>query len=334
MTHVTTPLILAQWRAVLVGHPDTRFVAYIVNGIEHGFRVGFERPRPLCSATGNCPSANAHPQVITEYIEKEVGLGRFLGPFSGQNAPPGIHLNKFGVIPKGHTPGTWRLITDLSSPRGQSVNDGIAPRLCSLRYVTVDEIAAVAAALGRGTLIAKLDIQSAYRIVPVHPDDRQLLGVRWQGNMYVDAMLPFGLRSAPKIFTAIADALEWVIRRRGVQHVWHYIDDFIMCGPAASTECARALDTSLAVCRQLGVPISARKVEGPATDITVLGIRVDTVAQTLSLPEDKLRRLQQLLSAWGGQESVFAKGARIISRSPQSRLQGGPAWQVVYTENA
>ena len=50
--------------------------------------------------------------------------------------------------------------------------------------------------------MSKLDIKLAYRLVPVHPQDRYLLGV---GAYYVDAALPFGLRSAPKIFTAVAD---------------------------------------------------------------------------------------------------------------------------------
>ena len=105
---------------------------------------------------------------------------------------------QFGVIPNGHTPGKWHLITDLSSLKGQSVNDGIAPPLCSLRYVTVDDIAAAAAALGHGALITKLDVESAYRIMPVHPDDHPLLGIKWRDVVYIDAMLPFGLRSAPK----------------------------------------------------------------------------------------------------------------------------------------
>lgn len=85
-----------------------------------------------------------------------------------------------------------------------------------------------------------------------------MLGVQWQGSVYNDAMLPFGLRSPQKIFMAIADDLEWVIRRRGVQHVCHYIDDFIMCGGAASRKCTQALDTALSVSHQLGVPISQR----------------------------------------------------------------------------
>ena len=60
-----------------------------------------------------------------------------------------------------------------------SVNDGIDPLHCSLVYITVENAAQMVVRLGRGTLLAKLDIQSAYRIVPVHPADRALLGMRW-----------------------------------------------------------------------------------------------------------------------------------------------------------
>ena len=52
---------------------------------------------------------------------------------------------------------------------------------------------------GRGALMAKVDAKSAYRNVPVHPDDRWLMGMMWDGALYVDTALPFGLRSAPKI---------------------------------------------------------------------------------------------------------------------------------------
>ena len=57
----------------------------------------------------------------------------------------------------------------------------------------------------RGTLLAELDLDSAYRVVPVHPDDRSLLGMEWKDQFYVDAALPFGLHSAPKSFNALAD---------------------------------------------------------------------------------------------------------------------------------
>ena len=115
------------------------------------------------------------------------------------------------MIPKGHGTGKLRrLITDLSFPPGQSVNDGIDPALGTLTYVSVDTVANMAAWLGPGALLAKVDIKFVYRLIPVHPQDRLLQGMVWDGGAYIDPMLPFGLRSAPKIFNAVADALAWL----------------------------------------------------------------------------------------------------------------------------
>ena len=81
---------------------------------------------------------------------------------------------------------------------------------------------------GRGTQLAKLDIKSAYRNVPIHPDDRWLLGMNWRRALFVDSVLPFGLCSAPIIFTPLAGAAEWNARTRGVQGIIHYLDDFLI----------------------------------------------------------------------------------------------------------
>ena len=62
-----------------------------------------------------------------------------LGPFD-LGELPGLHVSKFGVIPKSNQPGKWRLILDLSSPNGCSVNDGIEKKVCSLQYVKIDEV--------------------------------------------------------------------------------------------------------------------------------------------------------------------------------------------------
>eukprot|EP00731_Ephydatia_muelleri_P005945 Em0003g193a len=98
-----------------------------------------------------------------------------------------------------------------------------------------------AAGLGRGTLMAKVDIEAAYRLVPVHPHDRPLLVMEWKGQVFADPMLPFGLRSAPNIFNAISDALEWHLKSRGIAHIFHYLDDFAILGPPNSNECTRSL---------------------------------------------------------------------------------------------
>ena len=114
--------------------------------------------------------------------------------------------------------------------------------------------------LGQGALLAKIDIKSVYWLVPVHPDDRDLLGFVWGGKYYVEAMQPFSLLSVPKIFIAVADTLEWVICSRGVNLIDLYSDDFIVMWPAYSQCCSQALKTILQTCADLGVPIATDKL--------------------------------------------------------------------------
>ena len=71
--------------------------------------------------------------------------------------------------------------------------------------------------------------------------------------------LPFGLRSAPIIFTALTDALQWILERRGVSHVAHYLDDFITLGAPQSDECLVNYQTIFQVCQELRIPLAPHK---------------------------------------------------------------------------
>ena len=135
--------------------------------------------------------------MVDDYLAEECCKGRVLGPLRLELFPQ-VHPNRFGVIPKG-TSGKWWLIVDMSFPAGASVNDGIEEALCSLTYVGIKDAVRGILERGRGTQLAKVDIRSAYRNVPVHPDDHWLSGMIWRESLFVDAALPFGLRSAPKI---------------------------------------------------------------------------------------------------------------------------------------
>ena len=80
--------------------------------------------------------------------------------------------------------------------------------------------------LGQGALLAKIDIKSAYLNVPIHLGDRWLMGMSWEDALYIDITFPFGLRSAPKIFTDLADAAEWIIYN--TSYVINYLDDLLV----------------------------------------------------------------------------------------------------------
>ena len=110
----------------------------------------------------------------------------------------------------------------------------------------VDDIIDGIMSLGRGTLLAKFDVESAYRIIPVHPNDLDLLVMQWQGNYFVDITLPFGLPSVPYVFSSVADLVEWVLKKQyDVSFLLHYLDDFHTLGPPNSQTCQRNVDTSI-----------------------------------------------------------------------------------------
>ena len=169
--------------------------------------------------------------------------------------------------------------------------------------MSVDLVASRILKLGKGTELAKVDIKQAYRLVPVHPADRRRLGVQWQNTVYVDKCLPFGLRSAPILFSAVADAIQGMVQLQGVSFVEHYIDDFITMGTAGTQECAENIRIMHQTCMELGVPVEESKSEGPTPKLQFLGIELDSTAMELRLPPEKLANLLKLLRDWRGNKS-------------------------------
>jgi len=326
--HVVSPLQLAQFQAELRDYPDQVAASYVLTGLREGFRIGFEASSvSLRSASANMSSALGHLSVIDAYLETEVSCRRVAGPFATMPCPE-LHVSRFGVIPKNNQPGQWRLILDLSSPEGHSVNDGIPKPLFSVHYVTVDSFIEEIMARGRGTLMAKFDVASAYCNVAIHPQDRPLLGMRWRGKYYVDMALPFGLRSAPYIFTAIADVVEWILTHNyGVTFLRHYLDDFMTLGPPASPVCHNNLQACIRLCSILGLPLHPHKLEGPTTRLSILGIELDSSTLQARLPEEKRGRIIALLDTWSARhfckrrelESLIGHLHHVCKIAPQGR---------------
>ena len=249
-------------------------------------------------------STRSHPEVVSEYIATELALGRIAEVGLAETAKKsGIHTSPFGVIPKKHKSNKWRLILDLSSPQGFSVNDGISKESSSISYTTTDYVVEAILKSGKGTLMAKLDTKQAYRNIPVYPTDRPLLGMSWDGKVYVDKTLPFGLRSAPVIFSAVADALGWIMSKNGVTILFNYLDDFLTLGKPGSNECQLNLTSMLATCNSTGLPVEVDKCQGPVSCILFLGMELDSVALEVRLPGDKLANLKSLLHSWRGRKA-------------------------------
>ena len=96
----------------------------------------------------------------------------------------------------------------------------------------------------------------------------------------------------PIIFTAVADALEYIVKARGVRVLGHYL---------ANMTCLAQ------TCEQPKVPLAPHKCEGPSTCLKFLGIEIDTVSMELRLPADKLQRVKKLVQEWLGKDSGHKK---------------------------
>jgi len=134
----------------------------------------------------------------------------------------------------------------------------------TFHYASFDEAFTLVARYGQKALMAKLDIKHAFRLCPVRLEDRELLGIHWQGKFSIDLCLPFGLRSSPYLFNRLADAFEWLLKSNyRIQDLMHYLDDYFMVGPADSSVCAHNVKTILLVAFQVGIPLAPNKLENP-----------------------------------------------------------------------
>ena len=112
------------------------------------------------------------------------------------------------------------------------MNNGINPAEFTKHYITIDRVICMVSQFGQGALMAKFEVETAYRNIAVHMPDRYLLGMNWRNQFYIDLALPFALRSAPHIFNSVAELVEWIlVNNYNVPDVLHYLEDFITASP-------------------------------------------------------------------------------------------------------
>ena len=175
-----------------------------------------------------------------------------------------FHVSSFGVIPKKGQLDKWCLIVDLSSPWGW----GCCKWWNWSRWIHF--------ALHLGW--------------PSYSYGFAIWAWNCGANIILTLVLPFGLLSAPYIFNAVAEAVEWIlVNSYKVPNLLHYLDDFITVSSPDSPQCAQNLSTSLAVCKR-----------GAYSSTNCAGHQVgfSWVAQVACLPAIKFHVLRDLILSW------------------------------------
>src|SRR5439155_23950544 len=169
-----------------------RFVDTLVSIASHGARVGYEGGSNRRIRRPNHHSTIAQAATIMNTIDSELRKGRIREITS---LPDHYFCSPIGLVPKlsDDVQVGWRVIFDLSSPESRSVNDGIPKKYGAIVYETLNDAIKPIAKAGRGAVMMKWDLKSAFRHIPVSQRDHWLLIFEWDGKYYIDMFLPFGL---------------------------------------------------------------------------------------------------------------------------------------------
>ena len=280
---------------------DIALKQFLVDGFQFGFRINFVGER-FASECPNLKSALDRPEVTSAKLRKEGDAGRIVGPFSTRPFP-NFRCSPLGIVPK-KDPSEFRLIHHLSYPKGSSVNDFIPDYCSTVKYASVGDAIKLLQRLGKSCFMAKTDIKSAFRIIPIHPADYSLLGMKWDNMYYFDRCLAMGLSSSCAIFESFSTALEWLsVNHLGACAVLHILDDFLFIAKSKD-QCGHDLKNFVMMCHYLGVPLAPEKTVGPATVLQFAGITLDSVRQEARLPEEKLQKCRAMLQNFQARRSV------------------------------
>lgn len=198
-SYVVTPIKLLKLGRWLKDYSKEE-KGFLLHGFQFGFRIPYEGKREF-KLSKNLLSARNKLDILKQKISKEIEAGRVAGPFDQiQNVPfTNLQISLLGLVPK-KNPGEFRVIHHLSFPENSSINDGIPDYLCTVQYQTVDDAIKLVKFYGKNCLISKTDIENSFKIIPIHPNDQELLAFAIQGQYFYDKTLPMGLSYSCKLF--------------------------------------------------------------------------------------------------------------------------------------
>lgn len=234
------------------------------------------------------PSSSAtrlDPAIITEALNKH-------------RTDPKIRM----VVDYGRVPGIPLVAEGRQSTL--SLNQRLAD--WPFRYVSLGHILS---SIQRNWVVCSFDISAAFVTIPVHPADRHLLALRWpkSGSMQTNGkLLPgdewikcvqhrqlFGSCHMPALFSTVSAEVVSTLTRRAAAYAspgsilfYAYMDD-IFCLAEDRTLCEKGKADVLAYTASIGANLNDKCREPAQRDIPILGVIVDTIDMTVSLPVEK-----------------------------------------------
>lgn len=282
----TNSLNLNAWDSMLPS-TDPEF-QFNIEGIRNGFSIIDYFPEfteALCC--DNYRSALSNTIKVENVIKSEISNGNYVIT----KIKPLI-ISALGCVPKGSN--SVRLIHDASMPSKHSINNFVNKKSCS--YMDLRHACKL---IKHNNFLCKVDLKNAYRSVRIHKSNFKFTGLHWkfegdsEFTYFYDTKLPFGASKSPSIFQSLSSPVCRIMKLHDVTVIANLYDFLII--DESYERCKDSLEKLLRVLRMLGFHINYDKIVRPAQRIVFLGVLIDTVDMTLSLPDDKFSDFYSLL---------------------------------------
>lgn len=285
-----------MWRHLLSYYPDNQ----VCDFLEFGWPINYcAITRPVVPVQTH-RSAYMFATAVDNDIAKDIQIGAIIGPLKKNPFDTDITISPLQTVSKLDVKYGRRVVVDLSFPEGSSVNDGIPKdtyldQPTNLHFPSVDTLAEIVRQKGRGALMLKKDLKSAYKQLPVCPGDWPLCAISWSNSLFVYIREMFGLRTSALACQRTTSCVTYLFAKAGY-HCCNYLDDF---GGADTPDRAQLAYQMLELLLQkLNLWENTQKAALPSTSMTFLGIQLDSTNFTLTIPPDKLKAARELLHSW------------------------------------
>ena len=283
-----SPICTNELDKALQNYPNTEIANLLSEGFRCGFKLHYDGSR-VPYETKNLEYLLHNTEAAIEKVENEIVNDRIADPFQCRPIS-NLRCSPIGLVPKKTS--SWRLITHVSCPHMNSVNDFIDSKFATVHYSSFDNAVSIVKILGENARIAKMDIKSAFRLLTCYPGEFNLLGFKIGSQYYIDKCMPMGSSTSCSAFEMFSTFLHWLTQKEaGLNTLDHYLDDFFLAGKTESNECEHLMATFTRICKTLTVPIAVEKTEGPSCIMEFLGLTINSIDMTIQIPEKKLKEL-------------------------------------------
>lgn len=232
---------------------------------------------PLINRGDSLLSCRSSPDQMKREIDALLTSGAVRLPSSSELKGPGV-ISRVFPVPKKDS--RVRLVINL-----RTINPFV-PQI----HFKMEGLRTVRALLRPNDFMVKIDLEDAFHHIPMHPEAQPYFRFQWGSQVFQWQCMPFGYRDAPRIFTRLMRVIAKEGRSLGLRLVV-YMDDILIMSSTAE-QSIKDRDLFLNLLLEFGFTISQKKcVLTPSQSMGFLGVVVDSLTMTLSLPKEKLDRL-------------------------------------------